>query len=120
MSKQKEIGTRAETKVVKFLEEHGIHAERRALRGAKDVGDIHYWGKADEGILEVKGGRQTENINRKLRKTWLEQTVTESINAKLPGWLVIAKFGREVKDYEVWSPNGHEFYYLDEFVELLY
>src|SRR5690606_27104000 len=41
MSRSKDIGTRAETAVVRYLRANGFeHAERRALRGRQDAGDI--------------------------------------------------------------------------------
>lgn len=121
-NKPKAIGTRAETKVVRFLEEHGIKAERRALHGNQDLGDILVpeW----NNILEVKAGKQTDKYNRKLKEEWLKQTVDEACNASskdnlFEGFLVIAVHGRSTKDYEVWSEDGHRFWYLDQWCESL-
>ena len=43
MNKSKQKGTRAETKVVRYLEDHGIKARRKALAGSKDEGDIEIY-----------------------------------------------------------------------------
>lgn len=112
-NKSKGIGTRAETKVVRYLEEHGIKAERRALHGSQDLGDILV--PDHKFILEVKAGKQTQQYGRKLKEEWLRQTHTESENAGLMGFLVIAVHGRSTRDYEVWSDDGNSFWYLDQF-----
>jgi len=52
MSKQKQKGTRAESTVVEFLKQNGFpYAERRALTGAADKGDITGIGPV---VIEVK------------------------------------------------------------------
>jgi Holliday junction resolvase-like predicted endonuclease len=41
MSHSKRVGTAAESLVVDFLQRHGFrYAERRALRGVNDCGDV--------------------------------------------------------------------------------
>lgn len=127
-NKSKAIGTTAETRIVNYLKEHGFEAERRALKGCKDVGDIIIrdgeW-KNREYILEVKAGKQTIDPNRKLFEKWMDQTWTEWRNSEADrAILVVAKFGRSVKDYEVYIPfafdfNNHEHMYLDQFIEWL-
>jgi hypothetical protein len=52
MSKSKDIGTAAETAVVRYLIEHGVIADRAALAGANDRGDIHALRGAV--VIEVK------------------------------------------------------------------
>lgn len=52
MSKQKQKGTRAESAVVEFLRRNGFpYAERRALAGVNDKGDISGLGPI---VVEVK------------------------------------------------------------------
>ncbi len=85
-------GTRAETKVVRFLQGHGISASRRALHGNKDVGDIivqrPYSGPI---ILEIKAGKQTANPSRSQLEEWLNQAWTEQRNAEMHCVLVIVR-----------------------------
>lgn len=117
-SKQK--GTKAETKIVRFMiESPSIDAERRALKGSADAGDIIVKSNGWSCILEVKAGKQTDRYNRKLKEEWLRQTEAESANADLPGFLVVAAFNRSTKDYEVWDSKGERFWYLDEFRDLI-
>ena len=54
MSRSKDIGTRAEAAVVRYLCANGwANAERRALRGSADWGDV----TGTPGLVwEVKGG----------------------------------------------------------------
>lgn len=52
MSKQKQKGTRAENQVVEFLKRNGFpYAERRALAGVNDKGDVTGIGPV---VIEVK------------------------------------------------------------------
>lgn len=121
----KKKGTAAETRVVKYLREHGIDCERRALHGNEDLGDILIPAKHPSPwscILEVKAGKQTQGYSRKLKDEWLRQTFAEFTavdNAKIDfSYLVIAVHGRSVSDYEVWSVRGHTFYYLDDWCQM--
>lgn len=76
MSAAKRKGTAAETEVVNALHRAGfIHAERRALAGALDKGDIlgvPYW------VFEVKAH---DNYGGKLPQ-WLAELDQEIVNAK--------------------------------------
>jgi Holliday junction resolvase-like predicted endonuclease len=119
VNKPKKRGTAAETRVVRYLEAAGLQARRVVQKGKRDEGDIHIIGGHGcvSCILEVKGGRQTQSINRKLREDWLKETRIEAMNTgSVRGFLVIAKHGSSVKDYHVWDEIGHRFWYLDEFV----
>lgn len=122
VNKPKAKGTAAETRVVNYLLAAGFQARRAVMKGSHDEGDIHVvdqhgWGAF---VLEVKAGKQTQRVGRKLKEEWLHQTRVETVNSKFPiGYLVIAKHGSSVKDYEVWSEDGHSFFYLDQFVELM-
>jgi len=52
VSKQKQKGTRAENQVVEFLKQNGFpYAERRALAGVNDKGDVTGIGPV---VIEVK------------------------------------------------------------------
>lgn len=117
-SKQK--GTRAETRVVNYLTAHGLKAERKALKGSKDEGDIQVYGTdmyEDLWTLEVKTGKQTANYNRKQLQEWFEQSITEGINCNQACLLVIVRYGRRIEDAEVWLPTLKCMKYLDEWVE---
>ena len=75
MNKPKAVGTAAETAVTRAL--HGLgfpHAERRALRGAHDAGDI----TGTPGICwEVKGGTAAKTASDNLVAQWLDDTERE-------------------------------------------
>lgn len=86
----KDIGTRAETAVVKYLRDHGFpHAERRALAGALDKGDI----TGTPGIVwEVKGGEAAKTASDGQILKWLEETDREAENAgTLYGVLIVQR-----------------------------
>jgi len=119
VNRSKAKGTNAETKIVNYLKDAGRDARRVALKGKRDEGDIHVehpnWNE-DKIVLEVKAGRQTQNVNRKTMEDWLAQTRKEAHAAEGTGYLVVARFGCSVKDYHVWSSDGRRFWYLDVFV----
>lgn len=71
VNKPKAIGTRTETAVVRYLREHGWPAaERRALRGTCDAGDI----TGTPGICwSVKGGVAAETASDAQINTWRHQ-----------------------------------------------
>ena len=91
MSRNKAKGTSAETAVVNYLNEHGFAAaERRALAGAFDKGDI-------AGIravcIEVKAAK-TYSI-----PAWLRETFIEKKNAKAEvAFLVVKPVGVGAKN----------------------
>lgn len=74
-NKPKAIGTAAETAVVRYLVAHGFgSAERSALHGGEDQGDI----TGTPGICwEVKGGHAAEGASDLLIADWLAETETE-------------------------------------------
>jgi len=85
-------GTRGETAVVNYLRVNGFPtAERRALAGAADRGDI----LATIGvIIEVKAGAAAQTASPAKIDTWLEQTRTEQANAGADiGVLVVQRRG---------------------------
>lgn len=122
-NKSKAKGTAAETRVVRYLQAAGLIADRQPLKGNRDEGDIWFVSKANvRGILEVKAGKQTLKYSRKEKELWLRQTLIEQNNAGgirvgIFGYLVIAKHGSNIADYEVWSVDGRTFWYLDQFVQ---
>ncbi len=60
MSKSKQKGTAAETAVVKYLKANGFpKAERRALQGSLDKGDIS---GIDDVVLEVKDHKKMRGV----------------------------------------------------------
>lgn len=78
MARPKDIGTRAETAIVRYARTHGHpQARRLALAGSHDQGDV--W--LDHGIIvEVKSGHQAETAGDALIRAWWDQTVTERDN----------------------------------------
>lgn len=125
MNKSKAKGTRAETNLVKYLESAGLEAFRQALHGSLDQGDVllrMYDGNicTEEIVFEVKTGKQTASVSRKVKEEWLKQTRTEMHNAKVrKAYLVIAKWQTSINDWEVWSADGHSFWYLNHFVNYI-
>lgn len=90
MSRSKDIGTRAETAVVRFLRTAGWpYAERRALAGAQDLGDI----TGTPGIVwEVKTRKKP--VSDADVAGWLDETETERLNAAAEyGVLVVRRAG---------------------------
>ena len=79
MSKSKRIGTAAESAVVKVLNANGFPgAERRALHGNSDLGDV----LACPGLIfEVKGGQAAKDCTQRLVDGWLAETETERLNS---------------------------------------
>lgn len=120
-NKRKAIGTRAETKIKEFFIAHGIDAERKVLHGSVDEGDLDVelpW-IAEKITIEVKGGQQTKDYARGLKDKWLKETQREQENSDQEAWLVIRVYRKAIKDAEVWSADGHTFYFLDEFCDYL-
>ena len=92
MNKPKAIGTKAESAVARYLQAHGFaNAERRALRGIQDAGDI----TGCPGIcVEVKGGEAAKSASDLLVADWLEETEKERLNARADiGVLVLQRRG---------------------------
>jgi Holliday junction resolvase len=83
MSKSKQKGTAAETAVVRYLQEHGFpYAERRALHGNLDKGDITGCGPI---VFEVKDHAKITI------PAWLKELEEEVANAKAEAGAVLAK-----------------------------
>lgn len=76
-------GTAFETLIVRYLQSQGwVHAERRALHGSADKGDITGTGPL---VWECKN-QKTLDIS-----LWLKQTETERQNAKAEHGILVAK-----------------------------
>jgi hypothetical protein len=92
MTRSKDLGTACETAVVRYLQKDGFpHAERRALRGTADAGDI----TGTPGICwEIKGGEAAKAASDKQVTAWLAETETERVNARADiGLLVLQRRG---------------------------
>ena len=92
VNRPKAIGTATETAVVKALRRHGFpHAERRALAGTLDQGDV----TGCPGIVfEVKGGTAAKTASDGLVVEWLAETERERVNAGAEvGVLVLQRAG---------------------------
>lgn len=88
----KDIGTAGESAVAGYLRAAGFpHAERRALRGTLDCGDI----TGTPGVCwEVKAGAQTRPEQAAAVERWLEETETERQNSSSSvGVLVMQRHG---------------------------
>lgn len=83
MSRARRIGTAAESAVVAYLQSNGFpYAERRALAGAHDRGDI----AGLPGIaVEVKA------VARPAYQEWLREAGREAANAGVPLGVVVHK-----------------------------
>lgn len=127
-NRSKAKGTRAETKVVRYLESRGFGARRKALAGSNDEGDVELFDAPRlycPITIEVKGGKQTANPNRTQLTEWLRQAVVEKENAhsKQEGaYLIVVRYNRKIEDADVWiqytDGDGYEtrsHMYLDEF-----
>ena len=92
MSKSKQKGTAAETAVVKFLKESGFpYAERRALHGTLDKGDITGCGPI---VFEVKNHKSLDFAG------WIGELKDEVANAEAETGVVVAKKRGTTDPYE--------------------
>lgn len=123
-SKAKIKGTQGEVRVVKYLKEHGFEAQRRALEGRNDSGDVEcITNRKKKYIIEVKSGEQTIDTNRKMFQKWIDQSIVEAGNyskSAIPV-LIVAKHRRSVKDYDVYVTIKCQriHMYFDEFCDYL-
>lgn len=94
----KDIGTSGETAVVKFLQSSGFpYAERRALHGSLDLGDI----TGTPGLVwEVKAGEAAMTASDNQLIAWLQETEREVANAKAAiGTLVVQRRRKNPRDW---------------------
>lgn len=89
MNRPKAIGTAAETAVVRYMRQHGWpNAERRALAGSTDLGDI----TGCPGLcVEVKGGKAAEVSADADLAAWFAQTDIETENSRAEIGLLVCK-----------------------------
>lgn len=91
MNRPKNIGTAAETAVVRWCRDHGFtSAERLALSGALDQGDV----RLTRGVhLEVKGGKAAEGASIEQIRAWMREADAEGRNAEAHCFLVRKRRG---------------------------
>ena len=97
-NRSKSIGTASERAVVRYLAAHGFPAaERRALHGATDLGDI----TGTPGLCwEVKGGEAAKDASDKQVAAWFDETQEEAGNAGATyGFLIVARRRKNVRDW---------------------
>ena len=123
VNKSKNIGTSAETHVVRYLQANGFpHAERRALKGSLDVGDILV---CPGLIVEVKAGAAAESASDGQLRLWCAETSREKRNAKADtAFLVVKRAGHGVGKIGGWQVVQNDAgmltkFRLDEYVEFL-
>lgn len=90
-NKSKNIGTAGETAVVKYLIERGYPlAERLALRGALDIGDVRW----TQGChIEVKAGNMAHSASWRQCVAWVYEAEREAENAGVPCYLIVKRKG---------------------------
>ena len=94
----KAIGTAAETAVVRYLQANGFpNAERRALHGATDLGDL----TGTPGLVwEVKGGEAAKTASDNQIGAWLDEAEVERAHAHAAfGFLIVARSQKNVRDW---------------------
>ena len=94
----RDIGTAAETAVVRHLQASGFPlAERRALHGAADLGDV----TGTPGLVwEVKGGEAAKTASDGQIAAWLDETACERANAGAEhGFLIVQRARKNVRDW---------------------
>ena len=103
MSKNRSKGTSFETLITRFMKDNGFPmAERRALHGNLDKGDIN---PGVPLVIECKAAKRHELSN------WLQQTEQERINAEADyGVLVVKRQGHG---------TAHEQYAVMKFGDIL-
>ena len=91
MNKPKSKGTAYETAVCRYMKGalQDLRIERRALHGAKDMGDLsHIYAHGHEGIAECKAHKQW---GAKMLSEWQDQTIDERDNADADFALLVVK-----------------------------
>jgi len=69
-------GTFVESAVVKEFLANGIHAQRTALAGSQDVGDIHV--RRGRMVIECKGGEAAHSASWNLLADWWQEAESEA------------------------------------------
>lgn len=75
-SRSKAKGTAAESAVVKAAQAAGFTAQRCALAGGRDVGDVHV--QHGQIVIEVKAGKAAESASIALCQAWWAETAAEA------------------------------------------
>lgn len=98
MSKSRATGTQAETAVVRYLQQWWPAAERRALSGNKDKGDV---AGIPSVCIEIKAAK-TQLIG-----PWQRETLTEKANAGATRCLLVVKRPyKGVSQWDAYCPTG--------------
>lgn len=84
MNRAKQKGTAWETAVVRYLQEHGLDARRKALAGAADEGDID----VADWTLEAKNCRSISLA------AWVAEADAEAENSGRPVAVVAKRVGK--------------------------
>jgi Holliday junction resolvase len=96
-TKSKAKGTTAEREVVRYLQNWWPAAERRALSGNKDKGDV---AGIPGVVVEVKAAQRLELA------AWKRETETEAQNAGVTARLLVVKRARKpVAEWDVYMPR---------------
>ena len=107
MSKQRAKGTALETLVLSEFRRYYPQAERRALQGANDKGDLLLPGET-RFIVECK------NVARMDLAGWHAEAVAEAANAGVPHGVVVHKRQRRGQAGDQWVTLS-----LSSFLELV-
>lgn len=89
MNRSKALGTAGETAVVNYMRAHGFAtAERRALAGVFDLGDVT---GVPGLVVEVKSGQAAANASDGRIAAWMTETERERDNADADFGLLVLK-----------------------------
>jgi hypothetical protein len=89
VNRSKNIGTAAESAVVRYAQDHGYPGARRvALAGALDRGDVML---TDQVVVEVKSGEAAITASDRVIADWLDETERERVNAGATIGLLVTK-----------------------------
>src|SRR4051812_47216042 len=100
VNKSKDVGTHAETAVLKQVRLHWEQARREILHGSADRGDITGCG---EVMFEVKGGNAARSASAMMVLEWLRETERErKENGSRFGVLVMARPGYGLPNADRW------------------
>jgi hypothetical protein len=107
MSKSRAIGTSAESAVVKVARASGFpFAERRALAGSEDQGDVRLDPRG-RVVLEVKAGKAAETASDAQVEAWLVETERERVAAGAwYGFLILKRAGKGPRNADRWWAVG--------------
>ena len=101
MSKSRAKGTFTETAGTRYALKHGFpNAERIALHGSKDIGDV----RLDVGVfMEVKGGHAAEQASEGQLLRWMQEVETEKANGNWAvGFLLTKRAGKGPQNAGAW------------------